>query len=204
MNPRASEGSWRVLSAATPMSHVLGTAPGAASPLVFSVGWDTNQPVFSKCSRLSKQPTPRGALKKVQTLRGINVRLGIFYITNATATCLATPFPVECCNDPQTASGTIYGGARGNLFWILHQQRSLASLPDFVAAFFFSSLASPWCDRRFTFHILGNLLLSLQRYYTETGNEKHYLPTSIVARMQKRERNEWPWPEQLCHRGTSV
>jgi hypothetical protein len=115
-----------------------------------------------------RPPTPRGALKARLSAASSNLhygRLGILHYERHSIR-LATPFPMECCNGPQRAFCTICGGARGNLFWILHQ--ALIRLPRFrIFLPSFSSFASSWCDRRFTFHILGKLLLSLQRYYTK-------------------------------------
>lgn len=116
------------------------------------------------------------------TLRGINCTMdgwALHYERHSTR-CdinLETPLSMERCTGPQrppvlsmVAPGAICSGLSPTAQTPLPLFRLLAS--GFPWGFFFFSLASPCCDRRFTFHNLGELPLSLRRYYTKTGNEK--------------------------------
>lgn len=167
------------------VSHVLGTAPEACFSFGVFRGWTPGP--FPSDRRHHAVRSSRLSAASNRTMAGLDI-----YITNATA-------PVSkrrsLWNAASAHNGWYYLWWRQGQF-VLDCSPNIANPPChcfvFLACgfpwglfFLLLSRASSWCDRRFTFHILGGLLLSLQRYYTKKPGMKRalLLRTSIVARM---------------------
>lgn len=159
--PKTNKRSWRVLRAATPKSHVLGTAPEAASPLDHP--WMGRQPTPFQSARVFQATADTTRCVESWTLRGINSRLGI--LQHERHSNLATPFPPTAASVLSVvAPGAICSGLFAKFpLPLFRSPRFRAFLPPF---------SSSWCDRRFSFHILGELLLACSAMIRKTENEK--------------------------------